>query len=228
MAGKLVAAPVTAWQEALEREQARISRLLHDELGQALSAVGLQLDMLRADSSAAPEVCGRLTEILKVLEKLVERVRELSHDFDPNLVTRLGLAGALERLVERWQKSSPATLNWRHQGALHVPAKQAWAMYKIAEEALDNAMRHSAASLVEVSLRGRGLQVKLEVKDNGRGFPRASQQGAGANLGIGLMQGLARESGLRFELASQLEKGTIVTVVYCPHKRAAAARKQSR
>src|SRR5918998_1739834 len=87
---------------AREVESNRVSRLLHDEVGQVLSAVGLHLDVLKLDfKEQIPEIVGRLNEIQKFLDAAVMQVRALSYDLNPAVVERAGLQLALDRLVGR-------------------------------------------------------------------------------------------------------------------------------
>src|ERR1017187_7867549 len=90
---------------AREQEGARISRILHDEVGQVLSAVGLQLDLLRMDlDEQSVETPSRIVDIQKVLEQAVGQVRDLSYELNPSVVERTGLQFALDRLVGRHRK----------------------------------------------------------------------------------------------------------------------------
>ncbi len=90
---------------AREVEYARVSRALHDDVGQVLSAVGLQLDVLRMDfKDRAPDIVQRTQEIQQLLEKAVVHVRDLSYELNPAIVERAGLPFALERLADRFRK----------------------------------------------------------------------------------------------------------------------------
>ena len=89
---------------AREVESARISRLLHDEVGQVLSAVGLQMDVLKLDSNRwHPEIAERIHEIQHMLDHAMQEVRALSYDLNPAVVERAGLQSALDRLVGRFR-----------------------------------------------------------------------------------------------------------------------------
>ena len=93
---------------AREVESERVSRLLHDEVGQVLSAVGLHLDVLKLDfKEQAPEIVGRVHEIQQILDHAVKQVRSLSYDLNPAVVERAGLHAALERLVGEVRKLPP-------------------------------------------------------------------------------------------------------------------------
>ncbi len=86
--------------KAQEFERAMVSKFLHDSVGQNLTALGLQLDLIRMDlESISPETCGRIGDIQKLLEEMMESVREYSYELNPSTVERAGLRPALDRLV---------------------------------------------------------------------------------------------------------------------------------
>ena len=97
-----------------EQQEKRISSLLHDDMGQILSAAGLQLDVLRMDiEKEAPDIARRISENQKLLEQAVESVRKLSQELNPAVVERAGLEVALERLVESADQARKLRLEGR-------------------------------------------------------------------------------------------------------------------
>ena len=107
---------------AQEAEVARIARVLHDEVSQVLSAVGLQLDVLRMDYQAsAPELAARTAEIQQMLEVAINQVRDLSHDLNPSIVERAGLQFALSRLVGRCRKPGEAPIRLLYDSTVRLP-----------------------------------------------------------------------------------------------------------
>ena len=88
--------------KAMEFERGVLSKFLHDKVGQNLTALGLQLDLMRMDlEPVLPSSCGKIVEIQKVLEEMMEEVREYSYELNPSAVERAGLRSALDRLVIR-------------------------------------------------------------------------------------------------------------------------------
>ncbi len=193
-----------------ELESARVARLLHDEVGQVLSAVGLQLAVLRMDfSSQIPELAQRTTEIQDMLERAMNQVRDVSYELNPNIVERTGLAYALDRLVGRYRQQFSGTLRLNVHPGVHLPVPAASAFYKIADLAIENAVRHSAATRIDVLLKTVPSGAILEIKDNGNGF---SVKADTAGLGILLMRNFSEQSGSIFMLNADTGKGTIVRV----------------
>lgn len=199
---------------AREEEGARVSRVLHDDVGQVLSAIGLQLDLLRMDIAENVEDCSRrITEIQKVLEFAVTQVRDLSYELNPSIVERAGLQFALDRLVGRYRKDARVPIRLLFDPSVRLPLDAGTVVYKIAEEALDNAVRHSGGSKIEVLVRPAKQGVCLEVRDDGKGFDASREGPATKGLGLHLMQYHANQAGLRFSIASSKEKGTIVKAI---------------
>jgi signal transduction histidine kinase len=200
---------------AREQEGARVSRILHDEVGQVLSAVGLQLDLLRMDLIDNVADCTkRIAEIQKVLELSVAQVRDLSYELNPSIVERTGLQFALDRLAGRYRKGFEGKIRLLFDSSVRLPVEVATALYKIGEQAIDNAVAHSGASRVEVLVRTVKQGVSLEVRDNGRGFSPEQETAGNTGLGFHLMRYHSTQAGLRFSVASFPEKGTIVKAIY--------------
>ncbi len=196
---------------AREQEGARVSRILHDDVGQVLSAIGLQLDLLRMDIGDNPVAAAqRVQEIQRVLEKAIAHVRDLSYELNPSVVERTGLQYALDRLVVRYRKDHPGVLRLVYEASLRPAAEVATPLYKIAEQALDNAVRHAAARRIDVVVKSARPGVTLEVKDDGVGFTRDGSLGAPPGLGLHLMRHYASQAGLRFSITSAPGRGTIV------------------
>jgi signal transduction histidine kinase len=197
---------------AREQEGARVSRILHDEVGQILSAIGLQLDLLRMDiKENVADASPRIADIQKVIEIAVAQVRDLSYELNPSIVERAGLPFALDRLVGRYRKNYSGSIRLLFDSSVRVPVEPATAFYKIAEQALDNAVRYSGATKVEIMVKHAKQAVALEIRDNGRGFSPEQEHGG---LGSHLMKYHATQAHLQFSVASVPEKGTIVRAIF--------------
>src|SRR5260370_828178 len=105
-------------------ELARVSRLLHDEISQVLSAVGLQLDVMRMDfAPQVPEIAGRTAEIQRVLEQAIVHLRDLSYELNPSVVERAGLQSALDRLVGPIRQSFPRHIRLHSDARAPIPTQ---------------------------------------------------------------------------------------------------------
>jgi signal transduction histidine kinase len=200
---------------ARETENHRVSRRLHDEVGQVLSAVGLQLDVLKLDfRGQLPEITPRIDEIQRALDRAVQEVRALSYDLNPAVVERAGLHFALERLVGRFRNGFGGNIRLLSDASLRVPLSVANAWYKIAEHAIENAVTHSESSKIEVQVRAGGKAAALEVRDNGSGFAVDETRSQSAGLGLLLMEHYASAAGVDLSIRSSAGKGTTVTAKY--------------
>jgi signal transduction histidine kinase len=202
---------------AQEQEWARVSRLLHDEVGQILSAVGLQLDVLRMDyKDQVSDVEQRTSEIQKLLERAISHVRELSYELNPAIVEKAGFQFALERLIGRYRKKFPGTIRLMMDLAERLPHKIAQALYRIADQGVANAVAHAQTSQIEVLVKPSQRGVILELKDQGVGFPVEEVRGKSRGLGLLLMEHYASEAGIQLTFSSSPGSGTTVRAAWLP------------
>jgi len=176
---------------------ARAGRALHDH-GSSLSAVGVQLQLLRMDVPAAK---AQVDETLRILEESLDGLRDVSQDLCPSPVYRGGLKQALVRLADQ-QTSSDCDIDIDYSATATVPVEIAAALYEAGAAALEQALRQGAKR-VSISVRGAGPLV-LRVADDGRKSARTRA--------LSVIGALAREQGLEF--ACTTGKGTIVSIRY--------------
>jgi signal transduction histidine kinase len=147
---------------------ARVSRLLHDDVSQILSAVGLQLDAMRMDfREQTPGVDGRAAEIQELLEQAIEQLRDISNELNPSIVERAGLQFALDRLAGTARANFSGTLRLHFDASLRVPTILAKAFYKVAECALETAIAAPGCSLIDIYVKRSQGEYVLEITDNG-------------------------------------------------------------
>jgi signal transduction histidine kinase len=188
-----------------------VSKFLHDSVGQNLTALGLQLDLIRMDlETISPEACGRIGDIQKLLEEMMESVREYSYELNPSTVERAGLRPALDRLVSRIRTRFPGTLRANVDPSLKLDPKLASALYQIMQEAVENAVQHSGCSAIEIAIKSTRTGTVMEVRDNGRGFDPADLVSGRRGLGLLSMEHYAAQAGLELTIASTPETGTKV------------------
>ena len=200
--------------KAMEFERKSASRFLHDSVGQNLTALGLQLDLVRMDlEEVSPEICTRIGEMQKLLEEMMQDVREYSYELNPSTVERAGLRPALDRLFTRVRGRFAGALRLNVDPSLKIDPKVAAAMYQIAQEAVENALQHSSCSIIEVTLKPTRTGTYLEIKDNGRGFDPADLHSGYRGLGLLSMEHYAAQAGLELGIVSQRDIGTTVRVV---------------
>ena len=196
-----------------EHDRKNASQFLHDSVGQNMTALGLQLDLIRMDlETLSPETCARIVEIQKMLEGMMEEVREYSYELNPSTVERAGLRAALDRLATRTRNHFDGAMRIQADPEVTIDPKIASALYHIAQEAVANAARHAACSAIEIALKSSRSGPILEVRDNGRGFDPGDILGARRGLGLLSMEHYAAEAGLELTIASNRDTGTVVRI----------------
>ncbi len=187
-------------------ERSHIARVLHDEVGQTLSAAGLQLAVLQLDfADRIPELGERTREIQATLEQVMKSVRELSHSVNPALAERTGLRYALEYLVERASaKGLRATLDFPESTAL--PSTGAVAFFRVAEQALEMAARQGAEK-VAVSFRRADRSHVLEIRSEGSQPDRRANS---AERSLLLLHHYALKAGIVVSVTPHCEGGAVI------------------
>jgi PAS domain S-box-containing protein len=220
---------------AQERERRLIATEMHDEIGQALTAVKINLQAARrmlsgqahtfADRAARAEGMGglfaspagldlSLEESIGLVERTLEQVRDLSLDLRPSLLDDLGLVAALRWYVDRASQRSgvPAEFTSDLEEAGLVPEIEI-ACFRIAQESLTNIARHAEAKHIRVAVRDRSGAIELSIRDDGVGFDvQAAQERAarGASMGLLGMQERAFGAGGQLDIRSAPGAGTEV------------------
>ena len=193
-----------------EEERERVARELHDDVSQRLSLIEILLSALEPVKQGTQGE--KLSSAQRELQSLNADVRQMSHRLHPAILHDLGLSEALRTLVEEFEQREemPATF-------LVQSLPESWSqtagttLYRIAQEALRNVVKHAGRTHVKVSLSGTGKELELKVMDFGVGF---DQEYASEFRGLGLisMQERARIAGGTFAITSALGEGTTITV----------------
>ena len=199
--------------EAQETERRHLARELHDETGQALTALQLNLQALM-ESPGTNALKPRLNESLNVVERLMEQVQEISLDLRPSLLDDLGLEPALVWLTGR-QAALAGLKGSVRAGALEqrLDPLIETACFRIAQEALTNVVRHARAQAVAVDLHAKEGWLHLRVRDDGAGFDvgfMREQAVRGASLGLLSMEERAALAGGGLEFKSSPGAGAEV------------------
>lgn len=185
-----------------------ISRELHDEFGQVLTAVGLMLGRAEKQVPEGAPLRSELREVGEIAQKTLDNVRTLSQALHPVMLEEAGLESTVRWYAGTVEKQTGVVIRYEKAGeAFEVEGGAAIHIYRILQEALNNAVRHSGSREARVRLRFAGDGVELEVEDRGKGFV------AGAtNRGIGLvaMRERAELLGGTLEFTKPAEGGTLV------------------
>lgn len=199
--------------EAQEAERRRIARDLHDELGQRLTALRLKLEgvSLSATGSFAEE----MTEIKKVAKEIDEGVDFLAWELRPAALDDLGLVAAIEKYVEEWSNYSDVDSKVKAGDirGKHFDPQVETALYRIAQESLNNVHKHAKATNAVVTLRKRDDTLVLIVDDDGVGFDLGDSAVRARGIGLMGMAERAQMIGGTFDIESQPGTGTTIFVM---------------
>lgn len=198
--------------EAREEERRRIARELHDELGQSLSALKMEIAD-EARSGARRRNPGRATVLQARLDDIMASVRRIAADLRPLMLDDLGLGDAIEALVNDFAQRSGIRVRLAMDGLEPAPdEKVSIALYRMVQEALTNVTRHSRATEVGIDLRRDGDDLVLAVQDNGVGLPASPSGQRDNQFGLLGMQKRADALGGDLQLENQPGGGARVTM----------------
>src|SRR5579862_595617 len=200
-----------------EEERRRISRELHDDVGQTLGALKIGLHRLAQGAGSDP---AKLTaECLAAAESALERLRTLSQELRPPQLDQLGLEDALQWLAERQSAATGLAVQCVFPDAdrKRVSPVLESACFRIAQEALNNATKHAQAKAIRIALQSDGRLLKLSIRDDGVGFDQDAARTRSVKAGgMGLvgMDERAQLAGGRLRVRSVLGGGTTVSAIF--------------
>jgi len=196
---------------AQEEERTRIARELHDELGQMLTALKMDVDGL-ISGTREPRAAERLrSRILRLIDDLIDSAQRLSSDLRPSTLD-LGLGPALEYEGHLFQERSGIATLVDIDKSIALSSEVSTALFRIVNEALTNVARHSGARSVAITLSREPSKAVLIVEDDGAGIPLEALQHP-KSLGLTGMRERALSVGAAFEISAAPKSGTIVRVV---------------
>lgn len=201
---------LAALVRAQEEERARIAADIHDDSIQVMTAVGIQLGIIRGDLKGTPNEQA-IREVEDIVRRTIGRLRQLLFDLRPPTLDREGLAATVKMSLRDLERL--AGIRWElHDAMTHEPSPETRVVvFRIAQEALVNVRKHSQASRVEVFLGSREEGVIVRVRDDGRGFSRDDQEILlPGHIGLQAMRERAEMAKGWFRIDSALGTGTVV------------------
>jgi signal transduction histidine kinase len=203
--------------DAQETERKRLSHELHDEMGQLLTAISLKLAAVEnrlseTDSQSLKELVSDADEFVV---GLTNRVRSLSLELRPSMLRELGLVSTLRWFVANYSKRTEAEVHFEARDIPdHLPERVEITAYRVVQEALTNASRHSGATQIDLEVLGQNGNLQVMVGDNGQGFDLQADSNAeptSAGLGLIMMRERVTAVNGRLDVSSKPGKGTIIT-----------------
>lgn len=202
---------------AQEAERRMVARGLHNGAGQAVTAIRMAASAAMAEADQE-QLKADLDGIIAQADAALGQLREISNQLRPPQLDALGLEAALRwhagRVLQDACQDAPATVRLEMDELQHRPAQEAeQACFRIAEEALANALQHAGAATITLGLRDAGDGVLLEIRDDGRGFDPEQVSGPGL---VGMRE-RARSVGAEFSITSAPQRGTRISAhLPCP------------
>jgi two-component system CheB/CheR fusion protein len=196
---------------AQETERKRLARELHDGVGQILSGVKFRLQALPGQMTLSGGAEAKILKVGGFLDHAIAEIRRVSQNLMPAELVDLGLEPALLTLCREFKERSGVHVNARTV-AMDVEPDLGLALFRIAQETLNNIGKHSKATRVELGLSLEGKEIVLTVSDNGVGFTPGGRPTSGRGIGLGNMRQRAESVGGSCEIASRSGAGTTVRV----------------
>ena len=200
--------------EAQEMERKRIAMELHDEMGQAMAAISLNLGALEKELSPGikASVKETLTDSRKLADDAIKKVRELAFSLRPTMLDDFGLIPTLRGLINKYKPRAGFQIDFKASGfEKKLGAEVKTALYRVVQEALNNAVKHAQAKKVLVHLENNGKSVSGFIKDDGRGFDSNTvlySDSPEKRIGLIGMRERVVFLGGSFNIQSSLGKGT--------------------
>jgi len=200
--------------EAVESERARIGRELHDDIGQRLAMLAVEIDLLRQGASNdSGEIDDRLMKFFQCINQIVMDLSSVSHQLHPPLLEVLGIVAALRSLCSEFARRQKVSVKFRHDNAVGLVSPEvSLCLFRVVQEALHNALKYSKVSHFEVHLAHSQNQVHLTVSDRGAGFDVEAAKSKGG-LGLVSMRERVRLVSGTLRIESKLIAGTTIDVL---------------
>ena len=196
-----------------ENERHRLSRELHDDIGQLLTAAKLQSDWLKR--RMPEELHGQCSILCDTLEETLTKVRDVSAILNPRQLASLGLEASLRAHLLKTLANTP--VHWSlecHQRLTGIPEEMALAAFRITQEAVTNILRHAQAKNLQVCLQRQPQGLILQIRDDGLGFSPASDPGREGQRGMAGMSERIDQLGGTLTVASEPGKGTQIEALF--------------
>lgn len=197
--------------EIQEQTLKNISEEIHDNIGQVLSVVKLNLNTFPDDLE--PEIKSRITDTEVLLSKAIDDLRDLSQSMHGDNIASIGLQAALEMELKHLQKTGKFNTRLQVGGnRLNMPAQKEMVLFRIVQEALNNVVKHAAAKNIEIELLYSPSSLILQVTDDGKGFDPEQQKKAAPGIGLKSMYNRAALIGGCFLVHSTPGNGTTIKI----------------
>jgi len=207
-------------QNAQEEERAYIAQEIHDELGQRLTSIVMDLSFLRSKivKKTPVEITERLTALTQQAENTIQIIRKISQELRPSILDDLGLISAIDWLKEEYNQRTDIHFTMdTPKNDVKIQGEYATAIFRITQEALTNIMRHAEAQNVNIKIKLENSEIVLIIQDDGKGIKDTQQDRNKHTFGVFGMKERANSLGGQLIIGSNVKKGTLVKLTL-PYK----------
>ncbi|OFY60489.1 MAG: hypothetical protein A2Y71_05385 [Bacteroidetes bacterium RBG_13_42_15] len=198
--------------EIRENERAVISREIHDQIGQSLTALKLDLNwMTRHFKNASPEATVKLQGMIELISKTIKDVQRISSDLRPGILDDLGLAAAVEWYCDEFEKRTGIRCSLKLDDSTFDDSQKSLVFFRVLQEALTNVIRHANASSVTIKLHQSKQRITMTIHDNGIGIPEEKIESY-KSLGLISIRERVRQFDGKFVVSAKEGNGTKLTV----------------
>ncbi len=198
-------------EQVRENERVAISRELHDDLGQALTAVKIDLGMIRQQISDV-EIISKIRKVSTLVSDTIKTVQRLTSQLRPDIIDDLGLEAAIEWYTSEFAQRVGVQVVLDMDSSITISPDVSLIVFRIMQESLTNIARHSRADRVDLALSRKGDQITLRISDNGIGITE-QQLKAKDSFGLISMKERALSMGGIFAISSEPGKGTVINLI---------------
>ncbi|MCY1633538.1 sensor histidine kinase [Marinifilum sp. D737] len=201
--------------EGQELERRRIAKEIHDGIGPSLSTIRLLLENISSENNRMDNTkfTGQMSEILDMIDSITGDIRDISHQLMPKILLDFGIIPALENLVNRINRAERIKIIFYHSIlSERFPELIELGLYRICQELINNAVKHSLATEVQVQLVEHPDSLILMVEDNGNGFDKTSIMKENPGVGLINVESRTNAFGGNFILDTAISKGVTATI----------------
>ena len=198
-------------QEVREKERTTIAREIHDDLGQILTALKMNLSWVGSQYADHEQLAIKTKGMVSLVDATIQRVKRITTELRPGILDHLGVTAAIEWQASEFKKLTGICCDVDIPDEIILPRHQSTQIFRIFEETLTNIIRHAEATQVNVRFTDKGDTVELAVKDNGKGITEAQLQSPGSFGLIGIRERILSLGG-EIIISGSLGNGTEVTI----------------
>ncbi|GLH65460.1 ATP-binding protein [Parageobacillus sp. G301] len=195
-----------------EKERRKLSIDLHDTILQDLIVLKRKVESLRVQNMRMDEMKKQLSDIEEEIVDIIDLTREICHELRPPFLSQIGLKEAIVQLIQRFQLRANIKVEWNVHLLAKLEEEQELAIYRIIQELLNNALKHSQASYIKLTLETRNEEIQLHYMDNGIGMDMKTLRQDHRKLGLFGIKERVQGLGGTYKMTSQLGEGLDIRI----------------